>query len=153
VLSSSLPVDAVAFTTDALLLPGQTAPQTDPVRQGGRRLIRALAQHGVRTPVIVPEGQEPGHVMALLTNVGFDPLPVLQASLAEGGPGNLPDAHRDASLAYFRLSPNRGIEPYKWMKFETCEENIMSAIDDRASNILPKHNDEIRRLYGSRSII
>lgn len=35
---------------------------------------------------------------------------------------------------------------YKWMKFEACEENILSAMVNRANDILLKHNEEVRHL-------
>lgn len=34
----------------------------------------------------------------------------------------------------------------KWMKFETCEENILSAMINRANDILLKYNEEVRHL-------
>lgn len=78
-LSSSLPVEAVAFTTDALLAPAAAAATgTDPTRSGARRLLTALAGHNVRTPVVVASGEESGAILALLTRWGFEPVPVLQ---------------------------------------------------------------------------
>jgi nicotinate-nucleotide--dimethylbenzimidazole phosphoribosyltransferase len=78
VFSDSLPLDAVAFTADALLAPAVDPSVGDPARPGARRLVQALTDQGLRTPVIPSRGEEPGSVMALLTSIGFDPLPVLQ---------------------------------------------------------------------------
>lgn len=85
--SDTLPLDAVAFTADALLA---TVDPTagDPARPGARRLVQALAGQGLRTPVIPSKGEDPGGLLALLTSIGFDPLPVLQPGPpAPGQPG------------------------------------------------------------------
>lgn len=73
-----MPVDAVAFTADALLTPAVDPSIGDPARPTARRVVQALANQGVRTPIIPSRGEDPGTLMALLTSVGFDPLPVLQ---------------------------------------------------------------------------
>lgn len=94
VFSDAMPVDAVAFTVDALLAPAVDPSIGDPARPGARRLVQALASQGLQTPVIPSKGEDPAATTALLSGIGFTPLPVLQP----GPPAPAPPGHPESGL-------------------------------------------------------
>lgn len=89
-LRENLPIDAVAFTSEALLAPAIGPPTTDASRPGARRLVQALQHRGLRVAVIANPHESTGALMARFTDLGFEPLQVLQVGdRGLGGPAPL----------------------------------------------------------------